>query len=133
MPSQTLTLAAVDGPDSIGGSVVATGTNKVSERFTTDGTTGLQSFTSMAAINFANLQSLAISFRDINGNYLAGTLKTNNNTTPTDTITLTAGGAPYVWCINSGIPKPIVGNITSLYLTPGAAVAGFLTVMATFN
>lgn len=134
MPSYTLTLNCSDGVDVVGGPVTVTGNNKETITFTTDGTTNLQSITSIPSILFTNLKTLAISFRDANGNYLAGTLKTNSNGAPTDTFTLVAGGVPLTWAINSGITKPLTGSITTgLFLTPTAATVGTLTVMALFS
>ena len=51
------------------------------------------------------------------------TIKTNNATTPQETITLTAGGA-YAWNTGHAEPNPLVGDVNGVFVTnAGTAVA----------
>lgn len=74
----------------------------------------------------ADLQSIFISSNQ------TITLKTNSTGSPQDTLTITAGD-PFQWDINSGIPNPFAGSVTTAYLTNGTASGANVSIRTLTN
>jgi hypothetical protein len=131
MPSHAIQMVCSDGQEVLGGLVTATGDVAVEYNLTVAASTADQSFA--VNIPFANLQSLCIEYKDSSGNYLGGVLETQSGSSPTDTITLTAGAGPLLWKAGCGLAKPLTANLTTLFVSPGSATAGAMKVRATYN
>lgn len=60
------------------------------------------------------------------------TLKTNDATTPDETLNLVAG-QPYVWHTGSYFANLLATNITKLYVSNASGAAGVLDIEAVFD
>lgn len=127
MPSNTVTVQATDGATIAGGTLTITGESAHSYSFDVAGTTADQQFG--ALIEFTNLKSLVIEYKDSSGNYLGGTIETNSGSAPDDTITLTAG-YPRAWIKNVTGTNPLTADVTNIFVSPGSATAGTLKILA---
>ena len=100
-------------------SVKLTGAKEVDFDFTVAGGVVNQQFS--LALTKAAVQVIYI-FCDQNV-----TIKTNSTSTPQDTITITAGN-PFLWSAGSGIANPLVGDVTTAYVSNPGSTVGNLTI-----
>lgn len=107
------------------------GTTQISQSVTLTGIIENNLSVTVPGITTNQQEALAWTNAKLQGIYIYSdqtlTLKTNSNSAPQDTITIT-GGSPFVWTESSGVVNPFAGNVTTTYWTNGGTTTANLTV-----